>query len=90
MTLAHHKLLHPLPRIQEATIDLRSRPQPSEMSDTELLRFGTVAKYMCSGKLGLDTARRQTFASQLAEVRKEWNRRFPSLPLATTFSLDEP
>jgi hypothetical protein len=90
MTLAHHKLLHPLPRIQEATIDLRSRPQPSEMSDTELLRFGTVAKYMCSGKLGLDTARRQTFASQLAEVRKEWNRRFPSLPLATTFNLDEP
>jgi hypothetical protein len=89
MTVVHHKLLHPLPRIQEATIDLRSHPQPCEMSDTELLRFGTVAKYMCSGKAGLEPARRQTFASQLAEARKEWNRRFPSLPLATTFSLDE-
>ena len=88
MTVVHHKLLHQLPRIQ-ATIDLRSRPQPCEMSDTELLRFGTVAKYMCSGKVCLDTARRQTFASQLAEARKEWNRRFPSLPLATTFNQDE-
>jgi len=68
MTVVHHKLLHQLPRIQ-ATIDLRSRPQPCEMSDTELLRFGIVAKYMCSEKVGLETARRQIFASQLAEAR---------------------
>jgi hypothetical protein len=90
MTVVHHKLLPELPRMQEATIDLRSRPQPCEMSDTELLRFGAVAKYMCSGKVGLNAARRQSFALQLAEARTEWNRRFPSLPLATSFNLDEP
>jgi hypothetical protein len=85
MTVVHHKPFHELPRIQEATIDLGSRRQPCDMSDTELLRFGIVAKHMCSEKAGLETARRQIFASQLAEAREEWNRRFPSLPLAATF-----
>ena len=64
------------------------RPPLRDMSDTELLRFGTVAKYMCSEKSALDEKQREAFSLQLHDARKEWARRFPSLPLSSTFEED--
>jgi hypothetical protein len=58
---------------------------PSEMSDEELLRFGMVAKYMCSQGEKLDKAKLEAFTLQLDEARKEWKKRFPGLPLGSTF-----
>jgi hypothetical protein len=90
MSASHHKSLHQLPRIQEVTIALGSRLEPRKMSDPELLRFGIVAKYMCSKKARLEDGRRQEFASQLTEIRREWKRRFPSLPLTAIFNQEHP
>jgi hypothetical protein len=59
------------------------------MSDAELLRFGTVAKYMCSQKSGLDEKQREIFSLQLNNARMEWAQRFPSLPLSSTFDEDD-
>jgi len=65
------------------------RPPPSKMSDAELLRFGMVAKYMCSQEGHLENGQREALAFQLNEAQQEWNRRFPRLPLGTTFNQDE-
>jgi hypothetical protein len=64
-------------------------PSPRDMSDAELLRFGTVAKYMCSQKSGLDEKQREIVSLQLNNARNEWARRFPSLPLSSTFDEDD-
>lgn len=56
-----------------------------EMSDEELLRFGMVAKHMCSQGGELDREKQEAFASQLDEARREWKKRFPNLPLGSTF-----
>lgn len=61
------------------------RPPPCKMSNTELLRFGIVAKFMCSPEANLDNEERALFVLQLKEVKKEWKRRFPKLPLLATF-----
>lgn len=55
------------------------------MSDEELLRFGMVAKHMCSQGEGLDKEKLEVFILQLDEARKEWKKRFPQLPLGSTF-----
>jgi hypothetical protein len=55
------------------------------MSDEELLRFGMVAKYMCSQAQELDKEKLEAFTLQLDEARKEWKKRFPGLPLSSTF-----
>jgi|SRR5271154_5497851 len=89
MSVVHKRSRHQLPRIQTGTEDLGGRP-PSEMSDTELLRFGMQAKYMCSKDSGLDEGRQQIFAAQFNKARNEWNKRCPRLPLAATFSEEEP
>jgi hypothetical protein len=65
------------------------RPPARKMSDTELLRFGIVAKYMCSREANLEAEQKEAFALRLNEARKEWNRRFPALPLSATFESDE-
>jgi hypothetical protein len=57
----------------------------SEMSDDDLLRFGMNAKYMCSQGAKLDKEELETFTLQLDEARKEWKKRFPKLPLSSTF-----
>jgi hypothetical protein len=68
-------------------IDLLHPPNklPSEMSDEELLRFGMVAKYMCSRGEKLDEEKLKALTLQLDEARKEWKKRFPELPLSSSF-----
>ena len=90
MTLRHHGG-KPSDRFA-GSADIRVigiRPPPRDMSDAELLRFGTVAKYMCSQRSGLDEKQRELFSLQLNKARKEWARRFPSLPLSSTFDEDD-
>ncbi len=69
---------------------LAVRPPPSEMSDPELLRFGMVLESLCSSKAEIEDALRQVYVWQLQDVRKEWLKRFPSLPLSTTFDEQKP
>jgi hypothetical protein len=62
------------------------RPPAREMSDTELLLNGIVAKYVCTQA---DEANEQHEAFlQLEEIRMEWKHRFPELPLSGTFDQD--
>jgi hypothetical protein len=66
------------------------RPPPCKMSDPELMRIGIVAKYMCSQEANLKGEKLEAYALQLKEVQTEWIKRFPTLPLSTTFERDEP
>jgi hypothetical protein len=59
------------------------------LSNAELLRLGMVAKYKCSQEANLSDQQRLRYAAQLDEARKEWDRRFPTLPLSATFYRDE-
>jgi hypothetical protein len=68
--------------------EIGDRPPPCEMSDAALLRYGTVLMYMCNQSC-LENEQRESFALRLREVRKEWKRRFPRLPLSSTFDQDE-
>ena len=68
----------------------RSRQRLCEMSDAELLRFGMVAKYMCSQEANPEHASREDFVLQFNEAQRELNKRFSRLPLVTTFSQHEP
>ena len=65
------------------TIDIFSRLQ--EMSDSELLCFGTITKFQCSSQSGLSDERRHELAAQFEAARNEWKRRFSDLPLSSTF-----
>jgi hypothetical protein len=73
--------------MRESSNQVLQPPQilPGEMSDEELLRFGMVAKYMCSQGEKLDKEKLNAFTLQLDEARKEWKKRFPTLPLGSTF-----
>ena len=68
----------------QSKADQAVRPPPSAMTDAELLRFGSVAKYMCSQEQPVENVRRAAFARQLKEAQKEWRKRFPNLPLRAT------
>lgn len=59
------------------------------LSNAELLRLGMVAKYKCSQQSNLSDQQRLRNAAKLDEARKEWDRRFPTLPLSATFYRDE-
>jgi hypothetical protein len=61
------------------------RPPIPRMSDTELLRFGTHAKFKCTLAENPDDPLMTTLVTQLAEARAEWNRRHPDLPLRDSF-----
>ena len=50
------------------------------MAETELLRFGQAAKYMCSPEANYGPPR-EVFIVQLRESRAEWRRRHPKPPL---------
>jgi hypothetical protein len=67
----------------------RIRQRLCKMSDAELLRFGMVAKYMCSQEANPEQTSREDFVLQLNEAQREWNKRFTRLPLVATFSQDE-
>jgi hypothetical protein len=49
------------------------------MPETELLRFGQAAKYICSNETKPPC---EVPLLQLTEARAEWRRRHPELPLA--------
>jgi hypothetical protein len=83
MSTNHVQRHHKTPRAPAGAKESGSQP-PSEMSDTRLLRFGIRARYMCSRE-GLETWEQRAFSLQLREARKEWKKRFPTLPLSTTF-----
>jgi hypothetical protein len=66
----------------ENEIDLESlRTRIRKMSDVELLRFGRAAKSMSSPDAYFGQQPRKVFVIQLEEARKEWQKRFPELPL---------
>ena len=67
------------PKVEELVQRLR------KMSDPELLRFGMVSKYMCSLGTNPDPLSRESLVIQLDEARKEWKRRYPTLPLDQSF-----
>jgi hypothetical protein len=50
------------------------------MPETELLRFGQAAKYVCSSEANYEPSR-EVFVIQLRESRAEWRRRHPIPPL---------
>lgn len=52
--------------------DLQERLR--KMNDTELLRFGQAARFVCSKQANMGKPR-QNFVIQLAEARAEWKRR---------------
>jgi len=61
---------------------------PAEMSDTELLLAGMMAKYRCSKKAVPHlVSNDEDFAVQFVAIREEWKARFPRLPLSATFDL---
>jgi len=51
------------------------------MPETELLRFGQAAKYICSNETNYGPPCEVPLL-QLTEARAEWRRRHPELPLA--------
>jgi hypothetical protein len=56
------------------TIDLDElRTRLRKMGDTELLRFGKAAKYMCSPQASLGKPPRRSFVMQLG-AKAEWRR----------------
>ncbi len=57
----------------------------SNMSSSELLRFGLSAKYRLSLGPAPDDPELTGLAAQLNEARLEWNRRHPHLPLRDSF-----
>jgi hypothetical protein len=57
----------------QAEIDLEQlRARLRKMSDTELIRFGKAARFLC--RPGKEPPR-EAFAVQLREARAEWRRR---------------
>ena len=57
----------------------------SNMSSSELLRFGLSAKYRLSRGPAPDDPELTDLAAQLNQARLEWNRRHPHLPLRDSF-----
>jgi hypothetical protein len=70
-----------LPINDDDSSELRERLR--KMSDQELLRFGTAAKFMCSSQTNFGKPSREAFVT-LDEARAEWKRRKPDLPLNTS------
>lgn len=68
-------------------VDVRPPPQ---MSDNELLRFGMVLKFKCSPQAHTEDSQREEYRMMLQEVRQEWLKRFPGLPLSATFDDHDP
>jgi hypothetical protein len=61
------------------------RGRLGEMGDSELLRFGWVARYACSRNGGPAERDRESSILELYEARQEWNRRRKGLPLRGSF-----
>ena len=60
----------------DAGIDLEQlRSRLSRMDDSELLRFGRAARFICSPEANIGKDPRPEFVIQLEEAREEWVRR---------------
>jgi hypothetical protein len=60
----------------EHELDLEAlRARLQRMSDTELLRFGKAARYMCTPAANLGKEPRKVFVTHLKEAEKEWRLR---------------
>jgi hypothetical protein len=55
------------------------------MSDSELLRYGTACKHMCSPEVNFGEPPPKAWVVQLQEARAEWRRRHENLPLSESF-----
>jgi hypothetical protein len=53
-----------------------------ELDDAALLRYGIVARYLCDPKTNYTTEPGASLVVRLEEVRREWKRRHPDLPLS--------
>jgi hypothetical protein len=76
-------------RLLQLRMPLRPSSIPGLASNSELLRLGMVAKYMCSQMTNVNDPQRLKHMARLEDVRREWDRRFPSVPLSATFYRDE-
>jgi hypothetical protein len=56
-----------------------------KMSDSELLRYGTACKRMCSPEVNFGEPPPKAWVVQLQEARAEWRRRHENLPLSESF-----
>jgi len=61
------------------------RRRISEMSSSELLRFGVGTKFRCKRARSLQRSQRKALKAQLLVARTEWNKRHPCLPLRDSF-----
>jgi hypothetical protein len=62
--------------IQLATLDVEAlRTRLRKMSDEELRKFGTAARYMVSPTANMGKPPLPAFVLQLEEARAEWRRR---------------
>jgi len=55
------------------------------MTDSELLRFGLIAKFECSELQREAQLPSEILMAELEELRAEWKRRFPEMPLRDSF-----
>jgi len=63
-------------RFTSAPFDLAQlRSQLEKLTDAELARFGSAARYMCSPAARFGGTPREEFVIQLREARDEWRRR---------------
>ena len=61
------------------------RARLSDMNDSELLRYGTGAKYACSREGDQGETPLEAYVVQLQEARTEWNRRKYGKVIADSF-----
>ncbi len=70
------------PRTAELDL-IRCRVQ--KMTDFELLRFGLIAKFKCSELQREAQFPSEILTAELEELRAEWRRRCPEMPLRDSF-----
>ena len=56
-----------------------------KMTDFELLRFGLIGKFECSELQRKGQPPSEILITELEELRAEWKRRFPEMPLRDSF-----
>ena len=79
--------LHQPSRVQSGIREALLRPPLCEMSDCALLQRGLVVKFGCSQGADPDNPSQRALLLEMEELRAEWKKRFPRLPLSVT--LDE-
>ena len=68
----------------KAALDL-IRQRIYKMTDFDLLRFGLIGKFECSELQRKGQPPSEVLTAELEELRAEWKRRFPEMPLCDSF-----